>query len=322
MRTNIDLADLEAFAAVAREKSFHLAASALSLSPSALSRRVQKLEDLVGVRLLERTTRSVTVTAAGHEFLARALEIQSHLEQVIVDLKGQPQQQSTLVTVACIPSASHYFLPPVLEHFAARYPEARVRILDLNATEVLDSVKTSEADFGIDFVGLQEPGLEFLTLLEDPFVLAVNRSHLLAHRDSVTWEEIGSQRCITVWKGSGNRLLIDTALAKANTAVTWHYETRHVTTALALVEAGIGVAALPRSALPQHDHPIVTGIALRAPDISRTLGAVRRRDRRATTTAQALWDALIDKWPSAGRREQADSRGRKSATDLRPRRQA
>ena len=314
MRTNIDLADLEAFAAVAREKSFHLAASALSLSPSALSRRVQKLEDLVGVRLLERTTRSVTVTAAGHEFLARALEIQSHLEQVILDLKGQPQQRSTLVTVACIPSASHYFLPPVIEHFTSHYPEARVRILDLNAAEVLESVKTSEADFGIDFVGLLEPGLEFFPLLEDPFVLAVNRAHPLARRDSVTWEDIGGQRCITVWKGSGNRLLIDTALAKANTAVTWHYETRHVTTALALVEAGIGVAALPRSALPQHDHPIVPGVALRSPEISRTLGAVRRRDRRVTTTAQALWDALIHKWPPTRKPRLANRR--KAATDF------
>ena len=175
MRINIDLADLEAFTAVAHDKSFHLAAGNLNISPSALSRRIQKLEDLVGVKLLERTTRSVSVTAAGKEFLARALEIQTQLEQVILALKGEPQQPTTAVTIACVPSATHYFLPPVIERFNAQYPMAKVRILDLSANDVLESVQTSEADFGIDFLGLQEPGLEFQALMEDEFVVAARR---------------------------------------------------------------------------------------------------------------------------------------------------
>ena len=296
MRINIDLADLEAFTAVAHDKSFHLAAGNLNISPSALSRRIQKLEDLVGVKLLERTTRSVSVTAAGKEFLARALEIQTQLEQVILALKGEPQQPTTAVTIACVPSATHYFLPPVIERFNAQYPMAKVRILDLSANDVLESVQTSEADFGIDFLGLQEPGLEFQALMEDEFVVAARRDHPLGRRRSLKWQDLEGHRFIAVWKGSGNRLLMDFELAKANLSLSWFYETRHVTTALAMVEAGIGVSALPRSALPRDEHPVLVGIPLREPRIARVLGAVRRRDRTMPPTAQAFWDALLSIW--------------------------
>jgi DNA-binding transcriptional LysR family regulator len=289
---NFSLSDLEAFVAVADLANFRRAAEAVHLSQPALSRRIAKLESALGVRLFERTTRAVSLTGVGREFAHKSRALLADLEQALLGTQEIAATRGGEVTVACVPSAAYYYLPGFIRRYRERFPRIRVRVIDEAANAVLAAVVRGEADFGVDFVGAQEPELDFTPILEEPFVAACRRDHPLAKKRSVTWAELGQYEFMTVSRASGNRLLMDHALARAADAPRWSCETRHVATLLGLVEAGLGVAAVPRLALPSGKHPVLAQVPLVAPRITRTLGLIKRRSRALSPAAEELYRML------------------------------
>jgi len=290
---NFDLADLRAFVALAELESFRAAAEALHLSQPALSRRIDKLEGALGVRLFDRTTRSVNLTAVGRDFSRKARDLLDELENTLLGIRDVAAKRTGEVTVACVPSAVHYFLPGVVKQYHERYPKIRVRIVDEDANAVLSTVMRGEADFGLNFIGTQEPDIEFEPILKEPFVAACHRDHPIARKRKITWAELNDHEYMTVAKSSGNRLLIDLALTEIPARPRWFYEVRHVSTLVGLVEAGLGVAAVPRLAMPASDHPALVSIPLVEPSVTRTVGLIRRRGRSLSPAAQQLYDLLL-----------------------------
>jgi DNA-binding transcriptional LysR family regulator len=120
------------------------------------------------------------------------------------------------ISLACIPTAAFYFLPGVIARFSEQYPNIRFRILDLSANDGLESVARGEVEFGINLLGSSDPELTFEPLLEEPFVLACRRDHAFAQREAVDWADLNGQRVIMVSRASGNRIILDAALAKAD----------------------------------------------------------------------------------------------------------
>lgn len=292
LRIKFDLGELQAFVVTAEKASFRLAAEALCLSPPALSRRVERLEAALGVRLLERTTRSVELTAVGQEFLHEARTALVGLDEAVQRVNDQVHLRRGRVAIACIPSVASHLLPRVLRAFAVAQPEVQVHVIDESANQVLDAVVRGDADFGLSFTGSQESALRFEALMRERYVLAMQRGHRWAGRKEVAWAELAGQRLVSVSRDSSNRLLLDQATADLpQQPVAW-YECNHVAGALALVEAGLGLAVLPQLALPA-EHPQVCGVPLIDPDLWRTLGLLQRRDRVLAPAAEALRQRLI-----------------------------
>lgn len=287
---NFDLSDLRAFVAVADLASFRAAAEVLHLSQPALSRRVDKLEQALGFRLLERSTRKVELNAMGRAFLPRARHVLAELEGALLGMADLAERIHGLVTVACIPSAVDNFVARAARGFQQRFPRIRLRVLDQPAPEILMSVARSEADFGISYLGTQEPDLDFDPLVDEPFVLACRRDHPLAQRTEVAWAELAAHDCIALAPGSGNRLLIEQGLAGSGARPRWHCEAQHVPAVLSLAEAGVGVGAVPLLALAAGTS--LVGVPLVAPRIARSVGVVRRRGRPLSPAAQAFFDNL------------------------------
>ena len=301
MSMNFDLADLRAFVAVAELNSFRAAAESIHLSQPALSRRVEKLETALGVRLFERTTRSVSLTAVGRDFSRKARSLLDDLENSLLSMQEVAASQLGEVVIACVPSAVYYFLPKVLRDYHEQYPRIRVRIIDDSANAVLESVARGEADFGINIIGTQEPEIEFLAILKEPFVAACRRDHPLAAKRKVTWAELGQYDFMTVDKSSGNRLLVDLALANASARPSWCFEAKHVSTLLGLVEAGLGVAVVPRLSMPQGEHATLAMVELVEPTVDRTVGLIRRRGRELPPAARQLYQMIEKAWPQQTR---------------------
>jgi DNA-binding transcriptional LysR family regulator len=300
------LPDLQAFVAVAELGSFRGAADAVHVSQPALSRRIEKLEDALGVRLFDRTTRRVSLTTVGRDFARKARALLDDLDQSLLAISDVAATQAGEVTVACVPSAVYYYLAGVVQRYHERFPGVRVRIIDEAANTVLGAVVNGEADFGLNFIGTQEPDIDFEPLLEESFVAACRRDHPLARRRSVKWSELGAYEYLTVSRESGNRLLIDRALANVRERPKWCHEVRHVSTLLGLVEAGLGVAAVPRLAMPDHSHATLASVPLIEPTVTRTLGLIRRRGRSLAPAAQALHDLLLaERTERSGRRNAA-----------------
>ncbi len=291
-RIKFDLGELQAFVVTAEKSSFRLAADALFLSAPALSRRVERLESALGVRLLERTTRSVELTAVGHEFLQEARSALAGLDLAVQRVNDQVHLRRGRVTVACIPSVASHVLPRVLRAFAVAQPEVQVHVMDESARQVLDAVMQGAADFGLSFTGSQESALRFEALTRESYVLAMQRSHRWARRKEIAWSELAGQRLVSVSRDSANRLLLDQATADLpDPPVAW-YECNHVAGALALVEGGLGLAVVPQLALPP-DHSVVCGVPLTEPDLWRTLGLLQRRDHTLGPAAEALRQRVL-----------------------------
>ncbi|OOG45377.1 LysR family transcriptional regulator [Polaromonas sp. A23] len=290
-RINFDLQQLEAFVAVAERGSFRAAADHIHLSPPALSRRIDKLETILGARLFNRTTRDVELTALGQVFLDRARAALDDLESAMLGITDIAGSRTGRVTVACVPSAAIHFLPSVVSSFAERYPLIRVRVIDEAAGTVMATVVSGESDFGITFMGNQVPGVDFEPIHSDPFVVAMPRRHALAGRKTLSWKNLEAERLIAVARTSGNRQLLDDALAKAGVNPSYRLEVSHIATLLGMVDAGLGLAAVPRLALPKQ-HPSIVGVALTAPAVSRVLGLATLRGTTLRAPAKMFHDYL------------------------------
>ncbi len=171
-----------------------------------------------------------------------------------------------------------------------------VRIIEEGADEVLASVKHGEADLAVNYIGMQDPEVEFAPLLKEPYVLACPAGHPLARRRSVRWEELAQYPLARVSHASRNRLFIDQALAELPPLPRPTIEVRHVSTLIGLVESGLGLAVVPQLTLPLKPAAVV-GVKLDKPVVNRTLAIVRRRGRSLSPAAAAFARLLT----SAGR---------------------
>jgi DNA-binding transcriptional LysR family regulator len=292
MSMNFDLGDLRAFIAVAELASFRAAAETIHLSQPALSRRIDKLEDALGVRLFDRDTRNVELTAVGRDFARKARTLLDDLDAMLLGMRDVAANRWGQVTLACIPSTVHYFLPAVLRQYHERFPRIRMHIIDESANEVLAAVVHGEAELGLNMTGSDEPTIEFEPLLNEPFVAACHRDHPLARQRTVTWAELAHHDFMTMDKASGNRLVLDLALASMRERPQACFETRHVSTLVGFVESGLGVAAVPRLSMPRKGHPLLVSVPIVDPEVTRTVGLIKRRGRSLSPAAEHLYAML------------------------------
>ncbi len=205
-------------------------------------------------------------------------------------------QRRGLITMACVPTAAFYFLPTVIKTFSQQYPNIRLRIRDLTANEGLQAVARGEVEFGINLMGNSDPELSFEPLIDDPFVLAMRKDHPLANFETIEWNQLEAYPLVVVDRSSGNRTLLDGALARHNLKLNWFYEVTHLNTSLGLVEAGLGISVLPRLATPQDEHPFLITRPIVNPVVSRTIGIVQRRSSALSPAAEKFVRLLLETW--------------------------
>ena len=276
--------------------NFRVAAESICLSQSALSRRIEKLEAALGNRLFDRTTRRVSLTLYGQNFAERSAQLLDNVESMLADVDKASEERTGLITVATVPSAACYFMPDVIRRFQSRYPRVRIKLIDSSAGNVMDAVARSQADFGICFAGNLSSEIEFFPLVEDVYVAACRKDHPLAQKSQLTWQAFFQQDYISLDKTSGNRNLLDRLLGDIIPERPSVCETRHVTTMLGMVEAGIGIAAVPAMSMPTSEHTLLTPLPLVAPEVKRTVGLIRRRGRIQSYIAAELEKQITEQY--------------------------
>lgn len=295
---NCEITDLRAVIAVADAKSFQRAADQLNLSQPALSRRIQKLEASIGTALFERTTRSVRLTPAGEEIVPLLRRLLEELDTSLLGMLALGERQAGRLTIASIPSAMVRFLPEVLERFGQEFRNVRVRVLDLSATECAEAVRTGEAEFGITLPVTSDGDLAFEPLTDDPYGLVCRQDDPLAALADLSWSDLVGRRLVTVHMGSGNRTALEAGLARAGVELRWFYEVTRLTSALALVQAGLGPSVLPRLACQGQDARDLVWRPLRGGEVVRTIGVLRRASAPLSVPASRLMTLLSAAWVS------------------------
>jgi len=296
----LDVLGLQAFIAIADHGGFGRAAERLHLTQTALTRRLQNLEDSLGVRLVERTTRSTALSELGRAFLPRARRLVDDLGAALNEIRETGKALRGDVTIACVPTVGVHYLPRIIQRYSARHPENRVRILDHASENVAEAVLRREAEFGINILGSHHPDLVGKPLVEDRFVLVCRDDHPLARREAVPWRRLAPYPLIYVGQMSGNRHLLDVALGEADVPLRFQFEVQRSSTAVGLVAEGVAAAVVPRFAVQKGAYPNLRVVALREPVVSRTLVLLSRRNAELSPAARALYDLIASLAQSRG----------------------
>lgn len=284
----MDVLGLEAFVAIAQAGGFRRAAERLGLSQTAISRRLQGLEQSLGETLLTRTTRSVALTKAGATLLPDAERLLREMELCLDRVRARRFRRREEVVLAVLPTLAGSLLPALLAEFCASRPHVSLRVLDGSATEIEAALREGRADLALTLIRPSIGDLVAEPLLSEPILLVCPSAHRLAGRASVAWAELEGERLIAIHRQSGNRSLVDAATAGLPFAPDWRHEVHHMATAVAWVAAGLGLAVLPRMAVAAAANPDVVALALTEPEITRRIGLVRRRGSVLPGTAERL----------------------------------
>jgi DNA-binding transcriptional LysR family regulator len=288
----LDVLGMEAFVCVATLRSFARAADVLSVTSPALTRRLNNLEAQLGVRLLERTTRSVALTAIGASFLPQARRLLEELSTTFREISAGGQAKRGTVTIACVPTVGVQFLPSLLREYSRRHPDNRIHILDHTSYGVAEAVQQREAEFGISLADVQFSDLDSTQVLTDRFALICRQDHPLARRRTLQWGQLQGHALIVPGGGSSNRPLLDTVLGPLNIQLPAAYEVQRSATAVGLAAQGLGAAIVPRLSIPPGAYPQLRLIALTDPVVERNFVLLRRKGTVLSPPAQAL-HALI-----------------------------
>lgn len=292
----IEFKDLQIFIRIAENGSFQDTAFSVHLSQPAVTRRMQKLEEILGVELFERTTRKTSLTRIGIEFLPKARRMMEDFELSVLSIKEMATSQKGTVVIACIPTAAFYFLPRVIREFNGLYPNIKIKIMDVSAKEGLELILNGNVDFGINMEIAQYNEIVFTPLLEDSFVLCVRKDHPLAQKRSVKLIDIKPYKLIIVSRDSGNRTLMDMAFNRLKVEVDTFYEVQHLSTSLGLVETGLGVAIVPSLSMPAVESSVLRTVLLEDIAISRKIGLVRKSGTSISSAAELFIETLLYKW--------------------------
>src|SRR5471030_2246269 len=236
---------IQAFLAVARTGSFTKAANELHLSASALTVQVQQLEDWLGVALLDRSPRHVSITAAGQQARGPMEKLLLDLDNIVSGSRDLASLQRGVVTLAALPSICSGALPPVLKLFRQAYPGIEIRLRDVVAQRIDSLVRENEVDFGLGVRARLNHGLDFEVVMVDRLCLFLPDEHPLAHKTTVNLPDLSGQPMILTGRDSSVRERVEQLFDEQGLTLVPGLEANYMSTVLALVRQGLGMALLP-----------------------------------------------------------------------------
>jgi DNA-binding transcriptional LysR family regulator len=239
---------IRAFLAVANSGSFAKAALELNLSPSALTVQIQQLEQWLGVTLLERSPRQVSLTAAGQKNRGPMEKLLLDLDNIVSGSRDLAALRRGVVTIAALPSLCSGALPPILKSFRGQFPGVEVRLRDVVAQRIDALVREGEVDFGLGVRARMSHGLEFEVVMVDRLSLFVPADHPLALRRSILLSELDGEPIILTGRDSSVRERVERLFTEEGLTLTPGLEANYMSTVMALVRQGLGMTLLPESA--------------------------------------------------------------------------
>ena len=276
---------LEIFVVVAEQCGFTLAAQQLGVSQSAVSHALKKLEEDLGVSLIERNKSQAELTVAGVRLLPRAREIlglSETIRQESADIKGL--QLGSLRIGSFGPTSSLRLLPMILDGYRKQFPNIEVRIDEGNDQQVVQWLQERRVDVG--FVVLPDERFDTFALIEDQMVALIPKSHSLADKDKILLKDLSDVPFILTEAGSAQ--LISKLFAAEDLIPDIRYRTTQLMTTIALVAKGEGVALVAELALPQALQTDGYVVRHLSPQYKRIIGLALHSTRQASPATQAF----------------------------------
>jgi DNA-binding transcriptional LysR family regulator len=249
-RAALDVRRMRVLREVARRGSITGAADALDYTPSAVSQQLRVLEAEAGVALLERTPRSVTLTAAGEVLVRHTEVIMARLQDAEAQIRSTHGLQGGRLRLATFRSAAETLLAEAVVYFRRRYPEVELALREGEPEEFLAGIRTNEYDLALDFTyDFMDPiridGVERTLLMHDPMVVALPTGHRLADVPTLDLADLAGERWIVSTRRNSVHRFTALACSAAGFTPRVALETDDYHVAQSLVAGGLGVTFVP-----------------------------------------------------------------------------
>lgn len=288
----LTMEDLRAFVYLAEIKTFHETAAALFITPSALSRRITKLEEYAGANLFDRTTQKVELTCIGRSLLENARALLHEFDRFDEGLSRLATSEESLIELACLTTVAGNILPKLIANYRIKNPGVRFVIRDGNGMRVTEQVRDRTVEFGIGIQAPESQDLSMDLLYEDMFFLACIPEFPLSGKKQIRWKELKGHSVTVLGGSSMNRRILGTELSRHNINLDWSDEVQSLSTQTGFVDHGIGSAVLPGLAFPYIQNKVVLKIPLVEPNITRAIVLLKRKRATFSPAATAFYSYL------------------------------
>lgn len=269
---------LHAFVAVASSANFGVAAKEVHLGQPALSQAIANLERLVGVPLLERTTRAVKLTPAGQDFLEDARRVLAENERLMRRGSEWAASRRGTLKLLSILSVAHRLLPGVMRAFAQAHEGTRVEVFDVPDPVLRQRLARREGDLAFISETNIGPGELVLPFLRDPFHCIFPAAHRFAAQDKVPTRLLVGEQLILPRRGTVLRSYVDGAVSRLDLKRP-PIEVEHLATLIGMVENGVGVSLIPALSCPPAALQSVQARPIDQPRLFRRVAFARSRDQ-------------------------------------------
>jgi len=269
---------LQYFVKLAELKHFSRAADACFVSQPTLSTQIRKLEEELGVSLVERAPRKVMLTPVGEDIAHRVRHILRDIEQVKDAARRSRNPETGSIKLGIFPTLAPYLLPHVIPVIRQRYPELRMQLVEEKTEAILNMLDQGRLDAGLLALPVEEPGMEIEILFEEPFVTAMPSSHPLSDKQTIDMQDLAGEELLLLEEGHCLRqqALAVCELAGAHERVDFHATSME--TLRQMVAANAGITLMPvlsvKPPIPSTDNIVLRPFAQPAP--SRTIALVWR----------------------------------------------
>ena len=292
----MNLRDLAYLLAVADHRHFGKAAEACFVSQPTLSTQIRKLEEELGVVLIERAPRRIMLTAIGRDVVERARRILADVEQLKDAARRETDPEAGTLRLGVFPTLGPYLLPHLVPHLRERFSRLQLLLVEEKSDEIIARLRDGRLDAGLLALPLHDDRLQWQELFTEPFVLAVPEQHALAARDALSLHDLADERLLLLQEG---HCLRDQALdvcRLAGAGETTGFQATSLETLRQMVAAGVGVTLLPQLAVtppvPASDNMRLIPFATEPP--SRRIALVWRRSSPQEAFMRTLAERIAD----------------------------
>lgn len=291
---NVSIKQLRAFVAVAQTLSFTEASAQVHLSQPALSIAIKNMEEAVGGNLLIRSTRILSLTPEGAQFLPVAQRLLADWDGALHDLHNLFALQRGQLSIAAMPSFAGHQLPAVLASYRQRYPAVNIRVQDIVAEDVVEMVRSGRVELGVAFDLESDSELLFTPLFDDPFIAVLPPGDPLLRHQQLNWAMISKSPFLTLQPPSMIRQLILDRMAEHGIKLKIEFESHQLVTIIRMVVCGLGVSVVPALCIPQIEQQGAEWRPLLEPEVRRTVGIYTRRRYPLSAAAEAMMSVLTE----------------------------
>lgn len=298
--TQMSIKQLRAFVAVYRLRKLMAAAEHLSVTQSAVSLLIRQTESNLGVRLFDRSTRTLEPTQAAHEVIELAERILQDIALLGSNFRDMSALRQGRVSLAVTPAISMALLPSAVQRFVAQYPNVRVVLDDCAPNQFVSHIVADQVEFGIGTPDGAAGGLDVEMLIEDHLCVVCPPDHELASLAQVPWQRLHGLPLIAGVPGYGVRRLIDSVAAQAGVQLRIVNEVSYLSSALWMVGSGLGVAVFPSALAALSRDGSTVRRPLVAPRVTRGIFLVTRQGRSLSPACESFMRFLMQDLAARG----------------------